>query len=313
LEKGKAMNKVRRQAPVLFVALLVAGLAACAGAGGPAAGVRLDPESETFIRTARLIMTGDETAIFNHLPDAAARREFIRDFWAKRDPDPETPENEFQKMFQDRVEYVNKHFQEGGPGYNTDRGRVYIFMGPPDKVEEFLTHDDPEVRGAILWWFYYKYGLGIEFADERGYGSFRIRHYEGNFFEAMEGMKLGEQVGPADIFKKAGVPFKLRYDEAKPGLEVTVPADAVSFRDEDGKLRVDFDFVFYLYLDEGARQETFTESRTFTTTDAELLNLQTIPFVFDRRLPPGTHFVDIIIKAAGGEGRVRRIFKVKVK
>jgi len=307
------MNDVRRSCLVLSVVILAAGLAACAGAGGPGAGTRLDPESEMFFRTARLIMTGDETAIFNHLPDPAARREFIRDFWAKRDPDPETPDNEFQKMFQDRVEYANRHFTEGGPGYNTDRGRVYIFMGPPDKVEEFFSHDEPEVRGAILWWVYYNYELGIEFADERGYGQFKIRRYDGNFFEAMEGMKLGQQVGPADVFKKAVVSFKLRYDETKPGIEVTIPADAVSFRDEDGKLRVDFDFVFYLYLDEGARQETFAESRTFTTTEAELVGLKDIPFAFDRRLPPGTHFVDVVIKAAGGEGRVRRIFKVKAK
>jgi GWxTD domain-containing protein len=305
------MNGIRRRRFGPLLVLLAAGLAACAGAGGPA--VRLDAESEEFFRTTRLIMTGDENAIFNHLPDAAARREFIRDFWAKRDPDPDTPENEFRKMFQDRVEYANKHFNEGGPGYNTDRGRVYIFMGPPDKVEEFFTHGDPEVRGQIVWWLYYKYELGIEFADERGYGSFKIRRYEGNFFEAMEGMKLGQLVGPADVFKKAVVPFKLRYDEAGPGLAVTIPADAVSFRDEDGTLRADFDFAFYLYLDEGVRQETFTASRTFTTTDAELAGLKDIPFAFERRLPPGTHFVDVLIKAAGGEGRVRRIFKVKVK
>ena len=299
------MSKARRSCFLLFVF----GLAACAG--GP--GARLDPESEAFFRTARLIMTGDETAIFNHLPDAAARQEFIRDFWAKRDPDPETPENEFQKMFQDRVEYANKHFKEGGPGHNTDRGRVYIFMGPPDKVEEFFTHDDPEIRGSIIWWLYYNYELGIEFADERGYGQFRIRRYEGNFFEAMEGMKLGQQVGPADVFRKAFVNFNFRYDEAKPEFTVTIPADALSFREEGAKLRVDLDFVFYLYLDEGVRRESFSASRTFTTTDAELLDLKDIAFAFDRRLPPGTHYVDVIIKATGGEGRVRKIFKVKVK
>ena len=301
------MSKARLSCLLFFVA----GLVACAGAGGPRA--RLDPESEAFYRTARLIMTGDESAIFNHLPDAAARQEFIREFWAKRDPDAETQENEFQKMFLDRVEYANKHFTEGGPGYNTDRGRVYIFMGPPDKVEEFFTHGDPEIRGGIIWWVYYEYELGIEFVDEKGYGQFRIRQYEGNFFEAMEGMKLGQEVGPEDVFKKAVVGFKLRYDEAKPGFELTIPADAISFREEGAKLRVDLDFIFYLYLDEGVRRETFTESRTFTTTDPELLNLKDVLFAFERRLPPGTHYVDVVIKAASGEGRVRRIFKVKVK
>ena len=158
-------------AAVLACALALG--AACAA--GPK--VPLDPESKSFYETARLIMTGEEQKIFNHLPDAAARREFIDDFWDKRDPDPGTEANEFKDEFFVRIAYANKHFKEGRPGWKTDRGRIYIYMGPPDKVEESFSHGDPDVRGSIIWWIYYRYGLGIEFVDPEEKATRSIRQF----------------------------------------------------------------------------------------------------------------------------------------
>jgi len=132
-----------------FAALLLAG-AVSAGPGPAAAKPKLDPESAKFYQTARLIMTKEEVKIFERLPDAGSRKEFIADFWLKRDPDPDTPDNAFQKEFEARVAFVNKRFnKEGGPGYNTDRGRVYILMGPPEKVEEFSPEVGASVRGEV--------------------------------------------------------------------------------------------------------------------------------------------------------------------
>lgn len=292
--------------------LLAASMLAAACAPGPAA--RLDPESDAFYRTARLIMTGEEDKIFRRLPDAESRQEFITDFWAKRDPDPDTVENEFKIEFEARVDYANRRFKEGGPGYNTDRGRIHIFMGPPDKFEEFFNHEDPDVRGPILWWIYYGYELGIEFVDERGTGQFRIRRYEGNFFEALDSLKLGRWVAADDVFKKKFVKFDLTYDRSREEFELTLPAGDLAFTEnEDGSFRVDLDFVFYIYPDQGPAKETFGDSRTFSATNAELLETKTVSFRFSRALPPGTSFVDVIIKGREGKkGQARRIFEIKV-
>ncbi|GAF84612.1 unnamed protein product, partial [marine sediment metagenome] len=124
--------------------------------------IALDPTSKDFHETARLIMTKQEKDIFNYLPDKESREEFISDFWAKRDPSPDTEENEFKEEFFRRIEYASLRFREGIPGWKTDRGRIYIYLGPPDKVEQRPFVNYPDVKGLIFWG-YYKYRLGIEF------------------------------------------------------------------------------------------------------------------------------------------------------
>ncbi|MGQ9672393.1 MAG: GWxTD domain-containing protein [Candidatus Aminicenantales bacterium] len=274
--------------------------------------IEFDPESEAFYETGRLIMSGEEKDIFTHLPDAESRREFIEDFWRKRDPDPDTEENEFKKEFFDRVDYANKRFREGIPGWKTDRGRIYIFMGPPDKFEEFFTHDDPDVRGPILWWIYYNYELGIEFVDERGNGAYKIRRYEGDFFSALDNLKLG-QVPVLKGEKRKFVNFKLDYDRASSSIRITLPVDAFNFREEAGLLRADLEFQFFVYAKDKAKVEEFTEPQAIVEAEEKLIERKELLITIPHALRPGTYYLDVIIISRGGElGKTRKIFEVKV-
>jgi GWxTD domain-containing protein len=305
------MKKFAHVAAPVLLALPILFLAAC---GGTSRKVALDPDSAKFYDAARLIMTGQENAIFNHLPDADSRKEFIKDFWDKRDPDPDTPENEFKTEFESRVEYANKHFREGGPGSNSDRGRIYIFMGRPDKVDEPISHADPSGRGSIIWWVYYNYQLGIEFVDENGTGAFKLRRYDGNFFEALDALKLGQHARDGSAFKKTFVNFSLRYDSAKKEIIISLPVDSLNIVDDQGVPGVDLDFIIFVYPQEGGGKEKIEESRTFRTTDNELIAMKEIVFTFPRALPRGSHFVDVIIEGRqGAAGKIRKIFEVKVK
>ena len=276
--------------------------------------IKLDPESKKFYQTARLIMTREEIKIFNLLPDIESRKEFIADFWAKRDPNPDTEVNEFKVEFQNRVEYATKRFKgEGRPGYNTDRGRIHIYMGPPDKFEEFFSHGDSTVRGPILWWIYYDYQLGIEFVDEKGAGEYNIREYDGDFFGAIDIIKLGTYVGTNDVFLKKIVNFDLTYDRAAGELEVTLPTKLLNFKENDaGKFQIDLRFKFYIYEGPSLGKKTLEEERTFESTNQELGGLKTIPFRFNIPLKPGTNFVDVIIQGKQGTAsKVRKLFEIK--
>lgn len=290
-----------------FLTLLIVGIWACSS--GPK--IELDPESEAFYETGRLIMSGEEKDIFTHLPDAESRREFIEDFWKKRDPDPDTEENEFKNEFFNRLEYANKRFDEGIPGWKTDRGRIYIFMGPPDKFEEFLTHDEPDVRGPILWWIYYDYELGIEFVDERGTGAYKIRRYEGDFFGALDSLKLG-QVPVLKGEKRKFVNFKLDYDRTTSEILITLPVDVFNFKEEAGLLRADLEFQFFVYAKDGAKIEEFKEVKAIAEPEEKLIETKDIVLRIAHPLAPGTYYLDVIIIGRAGElGKTRKIFEVK--
>lgn len=302
-----------RQSAAALCLLAAAGLAAFAASGRAADKMKMDPESEKFYLSARLIMTKEEDKIFKRLPDAETRREFIADFWDKRDPDPGTPDNEFRTEFESRVAYVNKRFKEGGLGMNSDRGRIYILMGPPDKFEEFMTHEDPSVRGPILWWIYYNHQLGVELVDEKGNGTYRIRDITGDFFGAMEMNKLGQWVGPDSVFRKRIIDFGLKYDKPKGEIVVNVPAKSLLFKEnEEGRLQVDLVFKFYLYEREGEGKTTFIEEKSFVMPVRDEEGTKTVSFRFAHPLPPGKNFVDVLISGkARNSGKVRKIFEVK--
>lgn len=298
----------------LLAAVLVA-VAVPAAIGLAAAKPKLDPESAKFYQTARLIMTKEEVKIFERLPDAESRKEFIADFWDKRDPDPDTPDNEYKKEFDARVAFVNKRFnKEGGPAINTDRGRIYIFMGPPDKSEEFSPQLGGTVRGFTVWWSYYTHNMAVEFTDETGNGKFRLTDVAGDFWEAMDLMKLGRNVRTDDVFSKKFVKFDASYDAKAGEIEVRLPVKGLMLRENDeGRLQIDLRFLIYVYPDGGAPKETFEDARTTALTDAELEGRKTLDYRFAKPLKPGMNFVDIIVMGKEGmKGKIRQIFEMKV-
>lgn len=255
-------------------------------------------------------MTGAERAIFNHLPDAESRREFIKDFWDKRDPDPETEANEFKEEFQNRIDYANKHFIEGRRGVNTDRGRIYMYLGQPDKIEEFPFVQTEEIRGPVLWWLYYEFGLGIEFIDARGTGAFTINEISGNLFEAIERAKLGAVYDK--VSGAAFLDFQAEYDRGKREFVLTIPVKRLNFKEEAGVLKAEFEFEFYIYRQGEVEKEIFSEPRLFEGKQEDLEKSKEIVFVFPRALAPGKYFIDIIISGKAGNGKSRKIFEITV-
>ena len=93
----------------------------------------VDSNSQKFLDFIRYIITPQEERIFREMPPED-RGEFIMDFWARRDSDPSTPENEFRSQYYTRLAVADKAFRAGIPGWMTDKGRIYILLGPPTDV-----------------------------------------------------------------------------------------------------------------------------------------------------------------------------------
>ncbi|HET6372896.1 MAG TPA: GWxTD domain-containing protein, partial [Candidatus Polarisedimenticolia bacterium] len=96
------------------------------------------------------VMTTSEYSSYRHLRDEESRRRFIREFWDRRDPLPETKENELERAFWSRVHTADDHFgQDVKPGWKTDRGKLFIMLGPPENYE--VDEIPADVWGASQW------------------------------------------------------------------------------------------------------------------------------------------------------------------
>src|SRR5258708_27793916 len=97
------------------------------------------------------IITNEEKKAFKALTTDEERENFIEQFWRRRDPDPDTEENEYREQYYERIAYANEHFASGIPGWKTDRGRIYISWGKPDSVEAHPSggqYDPPRADGG---------------------------------------------------------------------------------------------------------------------------------------------------------------------
>src|SRR5438132_2442177 len=175
----------------------------------------------------RWIITDEERQVFKQLSNDEERDQFIEAFWARRDPTPDTPENEFKEEHYRRIAYANEHFAAGIPGWKTDRGRMYIMYGPADEIESHPsggTYDRPMEEGGGTtstypfeqWRYRYLEGVGqeviIEFVDTCMCGDYHMTidrsEKDALLYTPNAGMTLYEQMGrrnKADRFTGGGL------------------------------------------------------------------------------------------------------------
>jgi len=128
---------------------------------------RLGPRDADFYSKVHYIMTPEERKIFLELPEPE-REGFIGEFWKRRDPDPDTPENPFKDEYESRVARAGVLFGgEGRAGHLTDRGRIYILFGPP--MERLTYPMDAEGFCREVWYYG---GFPVIFVDEHCQGQF---------------------------------------------------------------------------------------------------------------------------------------------
>ena len=135
------------------------------------------------------IITGEERAAWKRLKTDEEREQFIEQFWLRRDPTPDTIDNEYKDEHYERIAYANEHFASGIPGWKSDRGRIYIMYGKPDQIESHPsggTYDRPIEEGGgttstfpfETWRYRYIEGIGneviLEFVDPSMSGEYHM-------------------------------------------------------------------------------------------------------------------------------------------
>jgi len=328
---------VKRYKPVLgpvFMGLILALLwAACSSSPGIEAAP--DPVIQAFYEKARLIMTREEGKIWKALPDNASKAEFIEEFWKIRDPDPGTEENEAKLEFEERIRYANTWFGMFNPrrgydskgedeekarlGWNEERGRIYIALGPPDVIyfqsndDETVSHDGARMRPrAEDWtmeqWIYDRYRAYVVFTKS-GTGSWRMENYDPYFFEVLEWAKLNWV--SADFKEDIKRRFRFKPEFAGSGLRISIPVGRVSF---DENFKAEFGIKVNVYRN-NAKLETIEDTKVLEENEEELLDKKNLEFEIPYRTEEkGEYLFDIIIqdKLAPGLSKYRSFLKRKV-
>jgi GWxTD domain-containing protein len=163
------------------------------------------------------IITDEEKQGFKRLKTDEERQEFVEQFWLRRDPTPDTEENEYKEEHYRRIAYANDHYASGIPGWKTDRGMIYIKYGAPDEIDSHPSggsYERPIEEGGGEtstypfedWRYRYIEGVGtnviIEFVDQTMSGEYHIsldpEEKDALLYVPGAGLTLSEQMGMAD-------------------------------------------------------------------------------------------------------------------
>ncbi len=162
------------------------------------------------------IISDEERAAFKQLSNDEERDQFIEAFWQRRDPTPDTEENEYKEEHYQRIAYANEHFAAGIPGWKSDRGRIYIMYGKADEVESHPSggsYQRPMEEGGgetstfpfEQWRYRYLEGIGqeviIEFVDTCMCGDYHMTmdrsEKDALLYTPNAGLTMWEQMGMA--------------------------------------------------------------------------------------------------------------------
>ncbi|MCC7157075.1 MAG: GWxTD domain-containing protein [Bryobacterales bacterium] len=163
------------------------------------------------------IITDEERKAFSRMSTDEEREQFIEQFWLRRDPSPDSQENEYKEEHYRRIAYANERFASGIPGWKTDRGMIYIRFGPADEVESHPsggTYERPYEEGGGTtstypfekWRYRWIEGIGtdviIEFVDKTMTGEYRMTmdpsEKDALLYVPGAGLTMMEQMGMAN-------------------------------------------------------------------------------------------------------------------
>jgi GWxTD domain-containing protein len=251
------------------------------------------------------IITDEERQAWKRLSTDEEREQFIEQFWLRRDPSPDSVENEYKEEHYRRIAYTNERFASGIPGWKTDRGRIYITFGPPDEIESHPsggTYERPFEEGGGTtstfpfekWRYRYIEGVGtgtdinIEFVDPTMTGEYRMTmdpsEKDALLMVPNAGLTLSEQMGlssKVDRFTRTdgtrlgtpigGTPMRMNQFERLQQYTDLQKAPKIKFKDLEAQVN---SVIKFNILPIQVRADYFpvTESSVLTNVTIQLEN-----------------------------------------
>ena len=151
------------------------------------------------------IITDEELSAFKQLSNDEERDQFIEQFWLRRDPTPDTVENEYKEEHYRRIAYANEHFASGIAGWRTDRGRIYIVFGPADTIDSHPS------------------GGSYQRPQDEGGGSTSTYPFETWRYRYLEGQNLGNEVEIEFVDKCMCSEYRMTMDRSEKDALLNVP------------------------------------------------------------------------------------------
>lgn len=272
---------------------------------------------DSFFQVTRFIMTKEEKGIYKTLPDKEARLKFQEEFWKKRDPSPGTEVNENKEEFEERLKYAIKWFNEHskGRGWDTERGRILLQLGFPDRrefgqAEDIVRRGQPNEIGRLITskpipmeiWTYYNYNLVLVFSDPYEKGRLTLQRVPSQLPYALKKAKFSMDLRDQRHLKQS---FKFNAEYQNQQFKITIPVKKVSFVEDNEKMSAEFNVTIYIYKDKKKIDE-INKSKSLVWNQDELLNLKFIEFSIPYELSEkGKYHFDIVIEEKGSGSKFR--------
>jgi GWxTD domain-containing protein len=125
------------------------------------------------IKQMKYLITKEEASLFKS-KNKTERLNFFNEIWKKYDPTPESDFNELMDEYFRRVDYTNEHFDGWQPGWETDRGMIYILFGAPDQINRYNSTNNISRTRQV--WYYQKISKEFSFIDQNGFGDYRLEN-----------------------------------------------------------------------------------------------------------------------------------------
>jgi GWxTD domain-containing protein len=291
-----------------FLALM---LASCSTGGKSVHSMPL--EYRQFISEVRYIISSKERKIFKNTP-AEERARFVEEFWKVRDPDPTTEENEFRDEYYRRIDVANHLFREGSAGWLSDRGRILILLGEPERRDTYpsgYSFYEPPVE---IWY----YGnFPIIFVDYEREGFYKLEPGSVRRMSMINGAQM--QLKPKGIVRNVrSFDFTLAVQVPAPGgaklvMEVPYRVTNLVLNEASGAYETQIKLAVRVNNPQGQTVLEKEELRPISIAPSMLADLgKNLVLEFAFQLPAGDYTAMVLLENTADRTQARKEIKVKL-